>query len=101
MDGYTVSPEELDRHLHTVDHIIGGVQTASDAAHDIGMGGPSPYGVLCAPLWGVLKITNADSHEVAAITATLGHALVDGLRASRQSYQDFEDQTRDVMREIQ
>jgi hypothetical protein len=101
MDGYNVAPDEVDRHVTAVDNIVGGVQTASDTARDIGMGGVSPYGVFCAPLWGVLQITNADSNDVTATAAALGHALVDALRTTRDSYQDFEDQARDLMREME
>jgi hypothetical protein len=91
MTQFTVDPATLRAHASAVSGVAQMVDTAAAAGTQVGLGGDA-YGVLIAPLMQpLLSHLLPNTVQMVQQAAQLGDAIVAGLKANSDVYQDVED----------
>lgn len=100
-DHFTVAPAILREHASAVRQIANGVDTAGDAANEVGIGGVSTYGLICSPiLLPAMHVFFGDAQTLVKQAAALGDAYAEGLDANCDVYQGVDQDARDVLNKV-
>ena len=91
MTQFIVDPGQLAEHSSEVRQVAKGVEQASEAASEEGIGGVDAYGLICSPiLIPALHLFFGDAATLVKSTADLGDAMADGLQSNSDVYADID-----------
>ena len=100
-DHFTVSPATLREHAARVRAIASGVDTAGEAADEVGLGGVGSYGVICSPiLLPALHLFFGDATGLVKQAAALGNAYAAGLEANSDGYEGVDKDAHGILAKI-
>ena len=101
MTQFIVDPAQLKEHSAEVHQIAKGVEQASDAASEEGLGGIDAYGLICTPIIAAaLNGFFGDAGTLIKNTADFGDAMADGLQSNSDVYADVDDDIHESMTKL-
>ena len=101
MTQFIVDPAQLKDHATEVRQIAKGVDQASDAAGEVGIGGVDGYGLICSPiLIPALHIFFGDAGALVKATADFGDGMSEGLESNSDVYSGIDKEIHDSLTKL-